>query len=67
MTDEKFYLRNASINQVNGMIVMAFSCDGAQYIDHKTFFEMLDSFATLSADNRRVPACQQSLAASCPI
>lgn len=45
-TDETIYLRNASINRINGMIGMTFSCDGAHYIDHKTFFEKLDTFAT---------------------
>ena len=28
------------------MIGMTFSCDGAHYIDHKTFFEKLEAFAT---------------------
>lgn len=45
-TDETVYLRNASINRINGMIGMTFSCDGAHYIDHKTFFEKLDTFST---------------------
>jgi len=45
-TDQTIYLRNASINQINGQIGMTFSCDGAHYIDHKTFFEKLDTFAT---------------------
>ncbi|HUT41162.1 MAG TPA: hypothetical protein VM011_07445 [Gammaproteobacteria bacterium] len=45
-TDETIYLRNGSINRINGMIGMTFSCDGAHYIDHKTFFEKLDTFAT---------------------
>ena len=45
-TDETIYMRNGSINRVNGQIGMTFSCDGAHYIDHKTFFEKLDTFAT---------------------
>ena len=45
-TDETIYMRNGSINRINGQIGMTFSCDGAHYIDHKTFFEKLDSFAT---------------------
>lgn len=45
-TDKTLYLRNASINRINGMIGMTFSCDGSHYIDHKTFFEKLESFAT---------------------
>ena len=49
MTDETIYLRNCSINLINGMIGMTFSCDGAHYIDHRTFFEKLETFATPSA------------------
>jgi hypothetical protein len=45
-TDVTIYLRNGSINRINGMIGMTFSCDGAHYIDHKTFFEKLETFAT---------------------
>ncbi|MGD2136728.1 MAG: hypothetical protein PVF08_00620 [Gammaproteobacteria bacterium] len=45
-TDATLYLRNGSINRINGMIGMTFSCDGSHYIDHKTFFEKLESFAT---------------------
>jgi hypothetical protein len=52
-TDETIYLRNGSINRINGMIGMTFSCDGAHYIDHKTFFEKLETFAT--------PACEELL------
>jgi hypothetical protein len=48
-TDETIYLRNGSINRVNGMIGMTFSCDGAHYIDHKTFFEKLESFGSSEA------------------
>jgi hypothetical protein len=54
-TDETIYLRNGSITRVNGMIGMTFSCDGAHYIDHKTFFEKLESFAT--------PGCEDALPA----
>jgi hypothetical protein len=52
-TDETIYLRNGSINLVNGMIGMTFSCDGSHYIDHKTFFEKLETFAT--------PPCEDAL------
>ena len=45
-TDENIYMRNGSINRINGMIGMTFSCDGAHYIDHKTFFEKLETFGT---------------------
>jgi hypothetical protein len=44
MVREFLFLRNASINRINGMIGMTFSCDGTHYIDHRTFFERLDSF-----------------------
>ncbi|MCG6939439.1 MAG: hypothetical protein LJE83_14865 [Gammaproteobacteria bacterium] len=55
-TDKTIYMRNGSINRVNGLIGMTFSCDGSHYIDHKTFFEKLETFATsgneaLSATN----------------
>lgn len=45
-TDQTIYMRDGSINRVNGLIGMNFSCDGAHYIDHKTFFEKLETFAT---------------------
>jgi len=45
-TDETIYMRNGSINRINGQTGMTLSCDGAHYIDHKTFFEKLDTFAT---------------------
>jgi hypothetical protein len=50
-TDETIYLRNGSINRINGMIGMTFSCDGAHYIDHKTFFEKLETFATSGSED----------------
>lgn len=52
-TDETVYLRNGSINRINGMIGMTFSCDGAHYIDHKTFFDKLETFST--------PPCEDML------
>ena len=55
-TDETIYLRNGSINRINGLIGMSFSCDGAHYIDHKTFFEKLDTFATSGPDDS-IPEC----------
>lgn len=45
-TDKTIYMRNGSINLINGIIGMNFSCDGAHYIDHKTFFDKLDTFCT---------------------
>ena len=47
LTDQTVYLRNASINVVNGMIGMSFSCDGTHYIDHQTFFEQLQTFCSV--------------------
>lgn len=44
LSDETLYLRNAAVNLINGMINMSFSCDGTQYIDHKSFFAELDKF-----------------------
>jgi hypothetical protein len=51
MTDQTIYLRNGSINRINGMIGMTFSCDGSHYIDHKTFFEKLETFGTPDSVN----------------
>lgn len=56
-TDETIYLRNGSINRINGTIGMTFSCDGSHYIDHQTFFEKLETFAT-SAKNEQTQACR---------
>lgn len=44
LTDEQVYLRGASINRINGMIGMTFSCDGSHYIDSDDFFRRLDCF-----------------------
>lgn len=44
LSDETLYLRNAAINLINGMVNMSFSCDGTQYIDHRTFLGVLDRF-----------------------
>jgi len=38
-TDETVYLRNASINLINGIIGMTFSCDGSHYIPYEEFYE----------------------------
>lgn len=45
LTDETVYLRNGAVNLINGMINMSFSCDGTQYIDHRSFFATLGTFA----------------------
>jgi hypothetical protein len=52
LTDENIYMRNGSINRINGMVGMTFSCDGAHYIDHKTFFNQLDTFGTCDVGER---------------
>ena len=44
LTDKQIYLRNASVNRINGMIGMTFSCDGSHYIDVEDFFRRLDCF-----------------------
>ncbi|PLX34306.1 MAG: hypothetical protein C0605_13940 [Hyphomicrobiales bacterium] len=44
MSDEQIYLRSASINRLNGMIGMNFSCDGSHYIQHDQFLNKLNSF-----------------------
>ncbi len=36
--DDTIYLRNASINRVNGMISLTFSCDGSHYISYEEFY-----------------------------
>jgi hypothetical protein len=46
LTDQTIYMRNGSINLIDGMINMGFSCDGTHYIDHKTFFAKLGTFET---------------------
>jgi len=46
LTDQTIYLRNGSVNLIDGMINMGFSCDGAHYIDHQTFFTKLEAFET---------------------
>ena len=38
-TDETVYLRNASINLINGLVGMTFSCDGSHYIPYEEFYE----------------------------
>ncbi len=37
--DETIYLRAASLNVVNGMVGLNFSCDGSHYMDHEEFLE----------------------------
>ena len=37
--DETIYLRAASLNIVNGMVGLNFSCDGSHYMNHEEFLE----------------------------
>ncbi|MGE0079749.1 MAG: hypothetical protein AB7U81_00460 [Thiohalomonadaceae bacterium] len=39
MKDDTVYLRNASINRINGMMGMTFSCDGSHYVPYAEFFD----------------------------
>lgn len=44
LTDQTIYLRNASLNTINGIIGMTFSCDGSHYIPFREFFETVEYF-----------------------
>jgi hypothetical protein len=44
MTDENVYLRSGSINIMNGMIGLSFSCDGSQYMAVDVFLNKHLSF-----------------------
>ena len=50
LSDEQVYLRSASVNRLNGMIGMNFSCDGSHYIQHEEFFQRLREFGTVDKD-----------------
>ena len=47
LSDEQIYLRSASLNRINGMIGMNFSCDGSHYIEHEEFFRRLKDFGAV--------------------
>lgn len=40
--DKSLYLRNASINRINGLIGMSFSCDGSHYIEYGEFYRTIE-------------------------
>ena len=40
--DNTIYLRNASINRINGTIGVVFSCDGSHYIDYEAFYSTVE-------------------------
>jgi len=42
--DETIYLRAASLNVVNGMVGLNFSCDGSHYMHYKEFLEKNKTF-----------------------
>ena len=42
--DETIYLRAASLNVVNGMVGLNFSCDGSHYMHYKEFLEKSTTF-----------------------
>ena len=42
--DENVYLRSASLNNINGMVGLNFSCDGSHYMHHKEFLDKNLSF-----------------------
>lgn len=44
LADETVYLRSASLNTINGMIGLNFSCDGSHYMPVDEFLEKPDSF-----------------------
>lgn len=44
MSDEQIYLRSASVNRLNGIIGLNFSCDGSLYIERDEFFRRLREF-----------------------
>lgn len=43
LKDESVYLRNGSINLINGVIGMTFSCDGSHYLPVAEFFATVKS------------------------
>jgi hypothetical protein len=45
--DKSIYLRNASVNRINGKIGMTFSCDGSHYIDYADFYDTVDALLSL--------------------
>lgn len=50
LSDQQIYLRSASLNRINGMIGMNFSCDGSHYIEHDEFFNRLREFGVNDTD-----------------
>ena len=44
MADDTVYLRSASINTINAMVGLTFSCDGSHYMPVEEFLDKPDSF-----------------------
>ena len=42
--DENIYLRSGSLNIMNGMVGLNFSCDGSHYMPYKEFLEKNTEF-----------------------
>ncbi|HET9122592.1 MAG TPA: hypothetical protein VFN52_03715 [Acidiferrobacteraceae bacterium] len=42
--DPNIYLRNGSINVINGIIGMSFSCDGSHYLPYEDFCQRIDTY-----------------------
>jgi hypothetical protein len=42
--DETIYLRSSSLNLINGMVGLTFSCDGSHYLHYKEFLAMDTDF-----------------------
>lgn len=40
--EDSVYLRSGSLNVINGMVGLVFSCDGSHYIDHREFLQQRD-------------------------
>ena len=43
-TDDTFYLRSGSLNLINGMVGLTFSCDGSHYLPADEFLAKDKSF-----------------------
>ena len=56
LSDEQVYLRSGSVNRLNGMIGMNFSCDGSHYIEYDEFFSSLKEFGNTESCDLRVQA-----------
>jgi len=40
--DDSIYLRSGSLNIINGMVGLVFSCDGSHYIEYQEFLRRQD-------------------------